>query len=183
MGLNFKNKIFPGQQDNEIICLVVRQHWSIFARHFLVWLLFVAILLGFDNAINAYLPELRDAPYIQYVNLFETIYLMYLVLSLFIIWTLYYLNVDIVTNQRVVDITQKSLLHHTISELHLNRLQDVTAEVKGFWETFLDYGHVYIQTAGETERFVFQRVPNPTKISKLILDLYEKLPPQEKQKG
>jgi hypothetical protein len=98
-------------------------------------------------------------------------------------WVLYYLNVNIVTNERVVDITQKSLLHHTIAELHLNRIQDVTAEVHGFFETFLDYGNVHLQTAGETERFVFSRVANPTKISKMILDLYEQLPPEEKQKG
>jgi hypothetical protein len=176
-------KLFPGQQDDERICLVIRQHWSIFARHFITWLVFVAILFAGHYAIGRYLPELLSEPYVQVVNLAETIYLMFLMLALLIMWIIYYLNVQIVTNERIVDITQKSLLIHTISELSLNRIQDVTAEVHGFLETFLDYGNVYLQTAGETERFVFNNVGNPTRVAKIILDLYEQLPPEEKSKG
>ena len=47
--------------------------------------------------------------------------------------------------------------------------------------TFLDDGNVYTQTAGETQRFVFGRVPNPARIEKLILDLYEQLPEEKKE--
>jgi hypothetical protein len=175
--------MFPGQQDDERICLVIRRHWSIFARHFLTWLVFVAVLLASHYAISQYLPGLLLEPQVQIVNLAETVYLMFLILSLLIMWTIYYLNVQIITSERVVDITQKSLLIHTISELSLNRIQDVTAEVHGFLETFLDYGNVYLQTAGETERFVFNNVGNPTKVAKTILDLYDQLPAEEKAKG
>ena len=108
---------------------------------------------------------------------------MFLFLGLLTIWVIYYLNVHIITNERVVDITQPGILHHTISELHLSRVQDATAEIKGFLHTFLDYGNVYLQTAGETERFVFSEIPNPTKVEKLILDLYEQLPPEKRNAG
>ncbi len=174
---------FPGQQADEQICLVTRPHWMVFLLKFMAWLIFAAILLVLDWAINAYAPELNNAPYVHYVNLFKSVYLMFLVLGLLILWTMYYLNVQIITNERIVDITQTSLLHHTISELHLSRIEDVTAEVKGLLPTFLDYGNVYIQTAGETERFIFDHVPNPTAVEKLILDLYEQLPPDEKEKS
>src|SRR3989338_6513153 len=96
---------------------------------------------------------------------------------------MYYLNVQIITNQRIVDITQDSLIHHTISELHLSNIEDVTAEVKGLFGTFLDYGNVYVQTAGAAERFVFDRVPNPTAVTKMILDLYETLPEDQKHRN
>ncbi|MBX4186937.1 MAG: PH domain-containing protein [Candidatus Doudnabacteria bacterium] len=173
--------LFPGQQENEEICLVVREHWMVFFLRFLAWLMFVAILFFVDWFIGRYAPGLKNDPYVTYVNLFKSVYMMFLMLGLLIIWVIYYLNVQIITNERVVDIVQNSLLNRKVSELHLSRLEDVTAEVNGFLPTFLDYGNVYIQTAGETERFEFVRVPNPAAIEKLILDLYEKLPPDQKE--
>jgi hypothetical protein len=87
---------------------------------------------------------------------------------------------QIITSERIVDVTQKSLIHHTISELHLNNIEDVTAEIRGIFGTFLNYGNVYVQTAAETERFIFDKVPNPAAVEKMILDMYEKLPKDEK---
>jgi len=172
---------FPGQQPNEKIYIETRQHWMVLAGRVVTWVLFAAILIFIDWAINSYAPGLKSSPYLEYVNLFKSIYLMFLCLGLLIIWIMYHLNVQIVTNERIVDITQNSLLHHTISELHLSRIEDVTAESKGLLQTFLNYGNVYAQTAGETQRFVFDRVPNPAYIAKIILDLYEQLPSSEKQ--
>ncbi len=167
---------FPGQQQDEEILMIVREHWLVFLTKLLAWAMFAAFLMLGDWAISAYTPVLATSPYIEYVNLIKSIYLMFLMLGLLIVWVMYYLNIQIITNQRIVDITQHSLINHTISELHLSRIEDVTAEVKGIFGTLLDYGCVYIQTAGETERFTFHLVPNPQKIEKMILDLYEQLP-------
>ena len=173
--------LFPGQQENEEIYLILRPHWFIFLGKFLAWLLFAAILVFVDWAINQYAPTLKTEPYVNYVNLAKSIYLMFLVLGLLILWVMYYLNMQIITNERIVDVTQRSLLHRTVSELHLNSIEDVTAETKGIFGTFLDFGNVYVQTAAETERFVFDHVPNPALVEKTILDLYEKLPQQQKE--
>lgn len=175
--------MFPGQQSDEKICLVVREHWLVFFFRFLAWLLFAAILLLADWAINNYAPALKTDPYVNWVNLIKSVYLMLLVLGLLIILVMYYLNIQIITNERIVDITQDSLINRRISELHLSRIEDVTSEVTGLFGTFLDYGNVYVQTAGETERFVFSRVPSPASIEKMILDLYEKLPDSVKLKS
>lgn len=180
MQLSFKRGVFPGQQVGEKICLETRQHWMIFFIKFLVWLMFAAILVLSDWAIKTYAPLLNSHPYLEYLSLIKSVYLMFLILGLLILWVMYYLNLQIVTNERIVDITQTSLVNHTISELHLSRIEDVTAEIKGVLGTFLDYGNVFVQTAAETERFVFDRVPNPTAVAKLILDLYEELPEEEK---
>jgi ABC-type multidrug transport system fused ATPase/permease subunit len=171
-----KHPLFPGQQENEQIYMVLRPHWFIFFLKFLAWLLFAAILVFLDWFIDSFVPGLKSSPYVEYVNLAKSVYLMFLMLGLFILWIMYYLNMQVITNERVVDITQKSLLHHTVSELHLTNIEDVTAEVKGLFGTFLNYGNVYVQTAAETERFIFDHVPNPAKVEKTILDLYEKLP-------
>ena len=73
---------------------------------------------------------------------------------------------------------QGNLLLHTTSELHLSQVQDVTAEIKGFFGNIFDYGNVYIQSAGAKVQFECDHVPNPHAVAKLILDLYEKIPKQ-----
>ncbi len=176
-----KNPLFPGQQEEEQICLILRPHSFTFFLKLLAWGLFAAIVPLSDWAINTYAPGLKTDPYVTYVNLVKSIYLMFLSLGLLILWVMYYLSKQIITNERIVDITQKSLIYRTISELHLNSIEDVTAETQGLFGTFLDYGNVYVQTAAETERFVFDKVPNPALVEKTILDLYEKLPQQQKE--
>lgn len=167
---------FPGQQPNEKIYLVTRAHWLTLVPKFLVWLFFAALPVIFDGFAVKTQPLLQQETATDIINLFKSIYLMALVIAVFAIWILYYLNYQIITNERVVDMTQKNLLYHTISEVHLSRIQDVTAEIKGIFGTFFDFGYVYIQTAAEKERFVFDNVPNPHYVAKLVLDLYEKLP-------
>ena len=171
---------FPGQQPSEQIFLVTRRHWLVLFREVIVWVLFAAIPLIFDAFVLPEFEFLRGSPAEEIINLIKTLYMMFLVAALFSIWILYYLNYQIVTNERIVDVTQKNLLHHTTSELSLGRLQDVTAEVRGVFGNLFNYGNVYVQTAGETARFEFDRVPNPHAVTKLILDLYERLPADRK---
>ena len=109
-------------------------------------------------------------------NLFTQVYTLFLCLSLLIIWLSYYLNLQIITDRRIVDIDQQGLFSHTISELHIENIEDVTSETKGLFGTLFNYGMVYVQTAASIERFEFDNVPNPAAIEKLILDLYEKSP-------
>lgn len=143
---------------------------------FLVWLFFAILPVVFDVLVLQDQPGLQTETALGIINLFKSVYLMALIIALFAIWILYYLNFQIITNERLVDMTQKNLLYHTVSEVNLARIQDVTAEIHGFLGTFFDFGNVYIQTAAEKERFVFDNVPNPHHIAKLVLDLYEKLP-------
>lgn len=171
---------FPGQQEHEKIYLVTRRHPIVLAKEIGVWLVFVALLLLVDAYLVPAFPVLETEPYLEIVNLIKSLYLMFLVGGLFSLWILYYLNYQIITNERIVDVTQKGLLHHTTSELHLGRIQDVTAEVRGILGNLFNYGNVHVQTAGEASRFEFDRVPNPHSINKLILDLYEQLPPEKK---
>jgi hypothetical protein len=37
----------------------------------------------------------------------------------------------------------------------------------------IDFGDIFIQTAGEKQRFVFQNIPHPNQVAKLILELAE----------
>jgi hypothetical protein len=169
-------KLFPSQLDDEKIYLVVREHWVLLALKFILWCVFAAALVMFKNFAANYLPFLYQDSVTPVTLLFTQVYTLFLILSLFIIWVLYYLNVQIITNKRIVDINQVGLFSHTISELHLENIEDVTSQTNGLLGTIFNYGSVYVQTAGSVERFTFQNVPNPAHIEKLTLDLYEQLP-------
>lgn len=172
--------LFPGQQPEEKILLVFRQHWIVLALKLVIWFFFLLILLASDYTVNNLLAGTISQEYIAIFNTIKAIYLLFLFLGGLMLWMTYYLNVNIITNERIVDIDQPTILTHTISELHLEQVQDVTAEVHGLLENLFDFGDVHIQTAAETKRFLFDKVPNPTKITKLILDLYEQIPDQKK---
>ena len=85
----------------------------------------------------------------------------------------YWLDALIITEKRILDIDQKGLFNRTVSELRLYRTQDVTADVKGLIRTLFDYGDVYVQTAGEAERFHMEDMPHPNRVAKMILEWAE----------
>ena len=166
-------KLFPSQLEHETIYLVVREHWFHFFLKFLIWLFFAAALVLFNRYMPNILPGLFEGRASEVTELFKGVYTMFLMVSLFILWVLYYLNIQIITNLRIVDIDQVGIFSHTISELHIDNIEDVTSETNGIFGTIFDYGNVFVQTAASIERFEFSNVPNPNEIEKLILDLYE----------
>ena len=169
----FSHKLFPSLQEDETVYLILREHWAYLFLKILVWIFFAAVLIFFNRIAKQYLPNLfLDRPG-QITLLFTQIYTMFLVLSLFLIFVVYYLNVQIITNLRVVDIDQVGLFSHRISELHIDKIEDVTSEINGILGTLFNYGNVYVQTAAATDRFEFTNIPDPAAVEKMILDLYE----------
>jgi hypothetical protein len=71
----------------------------------------------------------------------------------------------------VIDVRQNGFFARTISELELEKIQDTTSEIKGVFPTIFHFGNLFIQSAGEKERFVFQDVPNPDKVRDVIIKL------------
>lgn len=166
--------LFPGQQSGESIYILVRQHWAVLAKRIMVWLILVSALIIFKRYSYFLGPAILQGPIAVLINIGVQIYILFLITSLFIIWVLYYLNMYIVTNERIVDVDQKGLFSHHVSELNIEKIEDVTSEVNGVLGHLFDYGTVYIQTAGTKERFDFENVPNPGHITKTILELYER---------
>lgn len=165
----------PGSQPDEKTLVILRRHWisliALFASCILILVLPAAIYLALNyNYPEFFSSEVRSALFVLGISIF----FLYSWLFLFQHFLDYYLDVWIVTTRRILNIEQHGLFARTVSELRLHRVQDVTAEVKGFLPTMLDYGYVHIQTAGEQKRFEFEQVPHPNQVSKIILELAEK---------
>lgn len=168
--------LFPGQQNDEVIELVVREHWFFLVVRLLVVVLLFILLVAAQAYGPSIVPSLFTGTAAKVVSLFGQIYLMILVFGVFLIWVFYYLNMQIITNLRIVDVDQHSLFSRSISELHIDKIEDVTSDSHGPFAVIFGYGNVYVQTAGTVDRFEFDRVPVPERIVKIILDLYEKRP-------
>lgn len=174
------HKLFPSQAEDERIHIVVREHWLRLVGRILIWFVFVGIMLVFNFYAKAIVPGLLVGTLGKVTDIFRDLYILFLILALFLIWIHYYLNVQIITDRRIVDIDQVGLFSHVVSELHIENIEDVTSKTTGIVGNLFNFGMVYVQTAGSKERFEFNYVPNPGSINKLLLDLYEKLPHHER---
>lgn len=170
--LNIKK--LPGATQDEKAVLVLRRHWLVL----LSLIVTVSILLTLPAAaiffLHYLIPDFFQEPLrLTFFVLAASIFFLYAWLFLFQNFIDYHLDTWIVTNRRIINIEQHGIFARTVSELNLQRVQDVTAEIHGFFHTMLDYGYVYIQTAGEQQRFQFEEIPHPNKVAKIISSLVE----------
>ena len=164
----------PNQQQNEKVIILIRRHWFILFR-FIFLFLFLSFLplLFYLFFVFTWPGVFAEIFFYAIMVIFFSLYYLCIWLLFFYSFLDYYLDIWIVTNYRIINIEQIGLFNRVISEQKLYRVQDVTSEVKGIAPTFFDYGYVYIQTAGERARFVFEQIPHPSDIRKKILALAE----------
>jgi len=164
----------PNQKPNEHVALFLRAHWFHVAIIGAILLLLIATplliaVLAWDM-VSVWMGHPLVGPFLA---VGAGVYFLALWLFAFRSWVDYYLDTWIVTNERIINIVQKSLFHRVASELHLGSIQDVTSETKGFLQSLLNFGDVHIQTAGEQKRFEFDNVANPDRVKHTILRLIE----------
>lgn len=172
---------FSGQKEGENVILVIRRHWfDVLQSFFPVFALLILLITSYFY-LPLFMPVLQQAVYANIFMFLENLFAMAIFILFFLIWIDYYFDVWIITNRRVVDVEQKGLFSREVSELELEKIQDVTTEVLGVIPTFLNYGNVYIQTAGEKERFVFNNAPNPYRIKDIIMNLQKQEEKEERR--
>ena len=89
-------------------------------------------------------------------------------------WTNYYLDMWLLTDKSLIDVDQIGLFAREISNLRLDKIQDITAEVIGPIDTILHIGTVHVQTAGGEKEFVISQVSSPNHVKGLIQSAYHK---------
>ncbi|KPJ84990.1 hypothetical protein AMJ57_04850 [Parcubacteria bacterium SG8_24] len=163
------------RKDDEEIIFFLRRDVIIFIGAVLLILVLALVPLLARFIINAALPHiLTDATWRPAILLLASAYYLLIWLFFFTQFVDYYLDAWIITDDRVVSVEQHGLFSRTVSELDLAKVQDVTSEIHGVIPYIFNFGNVYVQTAGEKERFVFEQVPKPHEVRKHILELVEK---------
>lgn len=141
-----------------------------YRRHqFMVLVEALPIALFFPVVLGAALFAIAElsgayAPLAPLVLLGAALFLHLLWIALFIVLADFYLDVWILTSQRLIAVEQKGLFSRTISEFELARIQDVTVDVHGIVATLLNYGNLNVRTASEHEHFIFKQVWHPNAV-------------------
>ncbi len=152
-------------QPDETYSLVVRKHWFVFVRSaFAVFLatLFLWVAIG----VIFQVIEINEA----LIRFWQAFVALMGILSLFVIWTNYWLDMWIVTNKRIVHVDQKTLFSRTVIATRIDRVQDVKAKVSGIIETMLGFGDLQVQTAGASSANMFiSGIPDPNNVRREIL--------------
>lgn len=162
------------QKEYEKLVLTVRRHWIILFGHFCMLLLEITLPLALILLLNSSIANLTNHPVIgPALLLLASAYILFILLLFFHNFVDYYLDVWIVTNERLINIEQKGLFFRAIAELRYYNVQDVASEVKGILPTLFHYGDVTVQTAGTQPRFKMKQVPNAHDIARRIHTLLE----------
>lgn len=161
---------FETQGIDEEVLLFLRQHLIVFVPQLMLGLVFFFIPIGVFPFLFRFIGGLSSLPagYIMVGMIFWYEALFGYLLASFIHW---YFNIFIVTNKRIIDIDFLFLLYKKFSETKLDKVQDISFKTGGIMATMFNYGDVIIQTAGELPNFVFEKVPRPSEVVRIISEL------------
>ena len=110
------------------------------------------------------------------MHLLNIIFWMYYSMFLYIHLLNYELDLIVVTDSRLIAVEQKSFLNRAVGETYLDKVQEVSFQVKGLFANLFDYGHILPKTAGSTSRFDMTFSPKPMENARKlnnIIDAYK----------
>lgn len=155
--------MYKNLNPGESIVLFMRKHPIIIWRS-MVWLILAGVIpvAGWIFLITqtAWGQDPQNIWRLVVLFVVSIFYLLW-ARQLLVVWLNYYLDVWMVTTDRILYIDQKGAFERMVSELRLARIQDVTTHTKGFLQTMLHFGNIHVQTAAETDPFIFEDVPHP----------------------
>lgn len=162
---------FDKQEDNEEIVLFLRQHpiVNVFWVTITIFLIILpAIYLqlepvfGFNFSASVPVKLLIGGLVIYYLLIIAYAY------EQFLSW---YFNVYIVTNMHIVDVNFYSLLAKEVVEISLDDIEVISHQMAGVFGSLFNFGNVEIETAAETKRIHFEKVPRPDVVTDTVQDL------------
>ena len=160
---------FEDQEPDEQIILFIRPHLITNLKWFLLVVLSVLIPPFAFSFLNfGFIPA-----NFRFVGLLAWYLLAFaFAFERFLVW---FLNVEIITNKRIIDVNIPNILFRDITQTPLEKIQDITAETAGFMGSLLAFGDVRVQTAGAIPEIRFEAVPHPNKVSQILNDMRRKI--------
>lgn len=108
-----------------------------------------------------------DNPWVHFI---VGIYLLFVWMGAFSVFTDYYLDQWIITTHRIIRIEQIGFWDREVSSLHMNRVQDVMTDVRGLFAELFGYGTISVETAGDdAARFRMNGIRNARALRDLIM--------------
>jgi hypothetical protein len=160
-------KYFPDQFDDEEVLYVFRKH-PVVMRKGLVYGS-AALLFGPLYTLVLTFMHPDNPPSVQFY--FASMGISFVLAAIVFMpwWISWHFSVFIITNQRLIQITQKGLFHRSVVDMGLRQIQMVNYEIAGLQQTLLGFGTIMMQTlVGD---LVIHEIHHPAKIQKKILEI------------
>ncbi|HLD31409.1 MAG TPA: PH domain-containing protein [Patescibacteria group bacterium] len=163
------------QKSYEKIEYLLRRHPLTFLPTLAVFIILFLLPLAVYLIITSLFPVVLASghPLLAIFVLLCSAYYLSLCLFLYAQFVDFYLDLWIITNDRIVDIEQHGLFSRTVSEVDLYRVQDVTVDVHGFFRTIFQFGNITVKTASSNIHVVFYDVARPNEIRRALIQLSE----------
>ena len=157
---------FDLQHDDEPVLLMLRQHPIVN----IPWILLTILLVLAPILLLPLFPILDFLPAnFKFVSLVGWYTMVFgYAFEQFLIW---FFNIYIVTDERVIDVDFYNLLFKKVSEAKLENIEDITTSNSGLLQSVIDFGDVRIQTAAEVPEIEFERVPHPDAVQKFLSEM------------
>lgn len=164
---SFPSVSFHGKEQDEEVILIIRSHWIVYVPQIVLAIL-VLTLPWILAAISS--DIFKSA--VVFISLLITSLLVgaSILIATLVKW---YYNVDMITDQRVVDLDFPNIMAHTMSETQLEHIEEVTQKQLGLLGSVFDVGTVYVQTAGSNQNIEFTNIPRPRDVQEILSDLLE----------
>ena len=155
------HKYFDDQMDDEEVLYVFKKHPIVMRKGI--------ILCSFGPLIGVMPATIW--PQLGFGAFFGGMFAGFLLGALLLMpsWIAWNYSVFIVTDQRFIQITVKSLFHRSVVDIGLNQIQMVNYEISGLQETLLGFGTIMMQTfMGE---LLIHDLHHPAHIQKKLLSI------------
>ncbi|NTV40761.1 MAG: PH domain-containing protein [Candidatus Moranbacteria bacterium] len=165
---------FKGVGENEEIIKVLHRNWFYLLQQFFFLLLLFLVFLFSMDFIPVFFSGVFGTQSKEFMSFFDNFFFLIFWIYGFLIWIDYYFDIWIITTERIVNIEQRGMFARKVSEMEYSKMQDITAEVVGFFPTIINYGDVRVQTAAEDKEFVFRTISDPYHIKNIIFNMQKK---------
>jgi len=153
---------------------MLRRHPITFIPIFVLFVVLMGVPVIVYFIINTLFPSVVSGSVVYPILVLSaSIYALSMYLFFYVRFIEYYLDLWVITNDRLLDMEQQGLFSRSIKELDLYRIQDVTVNIQGIFSTLLNYGNIHIKTASTNTDIVFHDVSHPDVIQKDLIRLSE----------
>jgi len=155
------HKYFEDQFDDEHVLFVFRKHPIVMRR---------GLVFGMLGPLLGVIPA-TIWPQLGFMWFFGGLFIGVALglLFYFPFWIGWHFSVFIVTDQRLIQITQKGLFQRSVVDIGLKQIQMVSYQVAGLQETLLGFGTIMMQTlVGD---LVIHDIHHPGHIQKKLLQI------------
>lgn len=167
-------KYFKEQFDDEEVMYVFRKHPVVMRRGLVygsIGILMPMLGVVAMNIIFANDPDKLPTVGTFYIAVIIGIFLFVLIMLPY--WISWNYSVYIITDQRMIQITQKGLFKRSMVTIGLDQVQMVNYEINGIEQTVLGFGTLVVQTS--VGSLTINDIHRPAKVQKKMLHLLRDL--------